>query len=112
MSYDPIETGKRIRIHRESLGISRVVFSEELNISPSHLQKIETGAKGASIDLLVDISERYEISLDYLLKGCISPVPGDAETKTVLESVIIQLSSVVERIGSSQEAYASSSQAV
>ena len=34
-----------------------------------HLSKIEHGKRGVSIDLLLDISEAVDTSLDYLLKG-------------------------------------------
>lgn len=71
MSYNPIETEKRIRTIREERGISRSEFAESLGISLSHLQKIELGMKGhsPSLDIIVEISELYEVSTDFLLKG-------------------------------------------
>ena len=98
MSYSPIETGKRIRLHRERLGISRMDFSERLNITQDHLQRVETGIKGASIDLLVDISDIYGVSLDYLLKGSITS--QDEHMRVELENVVAQLTGVIESLKS------------
>ena len=96
MSYNPIETGMRIRQFRESLGISRACFAESLHISLSHLQKVELGANSASIDLLVDISELYEISIDYLLKGTYENAAP--RLKVALKDIIQRMNSIVDEL--------------
>lgn len=40
-----------------------------MNISRTHLAKVEVGLKSASIDLLIAISELSRVSIDYLVKG-------------------------------------------
>ena len=40
-----------------------------LYISQDHLRKIESGKSGASIDLLIDISTYFGVTLDYLIRG-------------------------------------------
>ena len=69
MNYNPVETGKRIKQARQEMGLSQDAYSEKLNISRTHLAKVEVGLKSASIDLLIAISELSQISIDYLLKG-------------------------------------------
>ena len=49
--------------------ITQDQLATELNISTDHLGKIELGKRGASIDLLIDISETLGVPLDYLIKG-------------------------------------------
>ena len=51
--------------------LTQEALAGSLNISIDHLSKIEHGKRGVSIDLLLDISEALDVSLDYLLKGTI-----------------------------------------
>ena len=57
-----------------AMGVSYSAFrirlmADELNISYEHYKKIENGAHGCSIALLLDISEYFDVSTDYLLTG-------------------------------------------
>lgn len=69
MYFDPVETGKRIKAIREAKGMTQIKFAENLNISRSYMNKIEKGAKTASIDLLIEIAVCGGVSLDYLVLG-------------------------------------------
>lgn len=69
MNYNPIQLGDRIRIVREGMGLSQDAFAEQIGIGRVHLAKIETGAKGFSLDLLIDIAAYAKVSLDYLVFG-------------------------------------------
>lgn len=69
MYFDPVETGKRIKAIREAKGMTQMKFAEKLNISRSYMNKIEKGAKTASIDLLIEIAVYGGVSLDYLVLG-------------------------------------------
>ena len=44
-------------------------IAETLNIDRSFYGRIETGKKGCSIDLLVQLSELHHVTLDYLILG-------------------------------------------
>ena len=61
--------GSRITELRESAGMSQTQLARVLNTSSKHLNQIEHGKKGLSIDLLIIISNYFKISTDYLLKG-------------------------------------------
>ena len=69
MNYDPIRLGDRIRIVREDMGLSQDAFAEQIGIGRVHLARIESGAKGVSLDLLVGIAMFAKVSLDYLVFG-------------------------------------------
>lgn len=67
--YSPKDTGKRIKDIRKKNGLTQAQFAEALNISYSHLAKVEVGSHACSPDLLVDIAIRFNVSLDYLMLG-------------------------------------------
>lgn len=69
MSYSVKETGMRIHWLRNTLNLSAKEFSAALDISTQQLSRIEHGTRGASIDLIVRISEQYDVQTDYLLMG-------------------------------------------
>lgn len=69
MYFDPKSSGARIKKFRTIHGLTQEQFSQHLNISDSHLRKMESGVSGGSIDLLVEIAEYFDVSLDYLLLG-------------------------------------------
>ena len=69
MSYNPIETGIRIKEARMTLGLSQEAFAEQLDIGRVHLAKIEVGMRTPSLELLIQISELSGFSLDFLLLG-------------------------------------------
>lgn len=69
MSYDMKECGKRIQQLRIQHGYTQEGFAKELNINRSYLSRIESGQKGSSVDLLIQISEFFHVSLDYVVMG-------------------------------------------
>ena len=69
MRFDPVECGKRIKALREDKNLTQVQLAERISITADHLRAIERGRRACSIDLLVDISMFFEVSLDYLILG-------------------------------------------
>ena len=69
MNYDIKQCGERIQQLRKSQGVTQEQLATKLNIGDRHLRKIETGEKGASIDILVKISALFGVSLDYIIVG-------------------------------------------
>ena len=74
MNYSAIETGKRIQELRKSKGLTQVRLAERLHISPRHLQKLESGERGGSIEALAEISLFFQVSLDYIILGKLQDV--------------------------------------
>ena len=67
--YNPNKVGERIKELRKKCRLTQEKLAEELNISPVSMCRIEKGSKGASIDLLVEISNYFNTSMDYLIFG-------------------------------------------
>lgn len=61
--------GERIRKHREFLGLTRDEFAEAISISTSFYTQIERGERLTSLELLVKISKKLNLSLDYIVFG-------------------------------------------
>lgn len=71
MKYDMKESGARIRLLRTQSKYTQENLADILNIDRSLLSHIESGKKGCSIDLLVQFSELFRVSLDYLVLGIV-----------------------------------------
>lgn len=69
MNYDMKKCGNRIQRLRIRFGYSQQQLAKELNIDRSHLSHIESGERGSSIDLLIQFSEFFHVTLDYIIMG-------------------------------------------
>lgn len=69
-----IAIGNRIRLIRESQGKTRDKLSEEADISPHFLFEIETGKKSMTARTIVNLAKALNVTTDYLLLGCITPM--------------------------------------
>ena len=69
MYYDQILCGKRIRELRIMKGITQEQLAEVLGLGVDHIGRIEIGRRGCSIDLLIELSNYFDVSLDYLVLG-------------------------------------------
>lgn len=95
MYFDIIASGQRLKQLRKAKGLTQEQLSEQLNISVGYLGRLESGQYGESIDLLIDISTTFGVSLDYLIFG----KPSDKNiTKQKLQNVIQILISLKEEI--------------
>lgn len=61
--------GGRIRAYRESLGMNREAFSEQVGLSPQFLAEAENGKKGLSAESIYKICSSSDMSADYLVLG-------------------------------------------
>ncbi|MBQ8314907.1 MAG: helix-turn-helix transcriptional regulator [Lachnospiraceae bacterium] len=61
--------GGRIRAYRESLGMNREAFSEQIGLSPQFLAEAENGKKGLSAESIYKICTSSDMSADYLVLG-------------------------------------------
>ena len=67
-----LSMGKRLRTYRVLNHYTQENMAEILDISLKHYSEVERGITGLSIEKLIFLSDHFEISLDYLLKGNIS----------------------------------------
>lgn len=49
--------------------LDQIELAELLNVSHGYISRIESGKKGCSVDLLIQLSEIFGTSLDYLILG-------------------------------------------
>lgn len=69
MYFDQKAFGRRVQQLRKEHGITQEQMAERLSFDRPHLAKIETGARSCSFETLLEISELFGVSTDYLLKG-------------------------------------------
>lgn len=101
MAYDIKQSGARIRQLRIKNGLTQEKTANALNIDQSYYGRIETGKRGCPVDLLIQFSDLFDVSLDYLILGRPgSGVPGSA-TATQLKSDIEDLIGQLERFKTS-----------
>lgn len=61
--------GSRIKAERKKLGLTQEGLAELVNVSSHYIYEIERGMKSMSLETLMLIAEKMEISVDYILYG-------------------------------------------
>lgn len=91
MYFDQAAFGRRLKETRKEHGFTQEQLAEILHIGAAHLGNIELGKRGISIDLLMDISEVLNVSIDFLLCGMISPPCQINQLITQLKELLVQV---------------------
>ena len=60
---------KRITYLRQEAKMNQKELAQKLNLSPSAIGMYELGKRIPSLDVLIDLSDIFEVSLDYLITG-------------------------------------------
>ena len=63
------EIGKRITMIRNNLGMKKFEFAKYLGITAQYLGSVESGENCLSVEKLILLSKKANISLDYILLG-------------------------------------------
>lgn len=71
MYYDMKQSGARIHQLRIHSGFTQEMLAQELNIDRSLLSHVEAGKKGCSVDLLIQLSSFFKVSIDYIVLGVV-----------------------------------------
>lgn len=80
MNYNMKQSGERIRQLRIQNGLTQEKTANALNIDQSYYGRIETGKKGCSVDLFIQLAGLFDVSLDYLILGRYSDaLPREAD---------------------------------
>lgn len=90
MAYDIKQSGERIRQLRIQNGYTQEKLAGVLNIDRSLLSHIEAGKRGCSVDLLIQLSDFFDISLDLLVLGKERSVSSENKRKR-LKSELTEL---------------------
>lgn len=96
-----LEIGSRIRSVRESMNLSRDLFSEKINISEIFLSQIERGEKSLSLNTLMSICENTGCSADYLLFGNLDENAIAKKTIRLLNQLPPEVNNIVYDIAGS-----------
>lgn len=88
MYYNTKASGARIRELRLSKELDQIELAELLNVSHGYISRIESGKKGCSVDLLIQLSEIFDTSLDYLILGRYRNVPDASQLKENIQRLI------------------------
>jgi len=59
----------RIAQLRRSIGLNQLQLAEKLHLSPSTIGMYEQGRRTPNVDILVQMSRLFNVSLDYLITG-------------------------------------------
>ena len=88
MYYNIKESGERIRQLRVHNGYTQEMIVQALNIDRSLLSHVESGKKGCSVDLLIQLSSVFKVSIDYLVLGSVRNKPLESNsTEQLRESI-------------------------
>ena len=95
MIYDMEKSGERIQQLRIQYGYTQGKLARELNVDRSFLSYIQSGKRGCSIDLLVQLSALFNVSLDYIVFGqerhSVLSCKNEAHLKADIEKLICSL---------------------
>lgn len=108
------QSGQKIRIQRQTLGLTQEAIAEKINITPSCYSQIESGTRKAGINTFVAISQELALSLDYILGNEVKSIDKNTfddielkifhhlrnyskEEKTFILNIIISLEKLIEQ---------------
>ena len=101
MNYNMKQSGARIRQLRIKTGLTQEKTANVLNIDQSYYGRIETGKKGCSVDLFIQLAALFDVSLDYLILGRYHDTLPKATDTTQLKTDIGELINHLTRFKSS-----------
>ena len=90
-----LEIGNRIRTIRESMNLTRSIFSERINISETFLSQIERGEKSVSLNTLLSICKNTGFSADYILFGDLNSTSKSNRIINVLNQLPPEVNTIV-----------------
>ncbi len=91
MNYDMKRSGAYIQQLRIQNGYSQNELARAMNLNQSSLSRIELGNKGCSVDLFIQFSEFFHVSLDALILGVGPDVVREPERNMRLKADIAEL---------------------
>ena len=98
MRHDLKECGKRIQQLRKERGLTQEQLAEKLNVSQNTIAKIESGLRRPSIDFLLEISEFFKVSTNYLVFGVHAEDAGDEKLKKDIDEAIKKIDQTIEKL--------------
>lgn len=91
MYYDMKRSGEYIQNLRTRSGYSQSELAKAMDIDQGFLSRIETGQKGCSVDMFIQFSEFFHVTLDALILGIEPDASQEVERKLCLKADIANL---------------------
>ncbi len=95
MRHDLKECGKRIQQFRKERGLTQEQLAEKLNVSENTIAKIESGLRRPSIDFLLELSDFFGVSTNYLV---LHPEDMGGSLNEKIDEAITQIDSTIEKL--------------
>ena len=91
MNYSMQQSGAYIQSLCVQNGYTQGELAKALNVDQSFLSRIEAGQKGCSVDMFIQLSEFFHVSLDALILGMEPNASQETEHKMRLKANITEL---------------------
>ncbi len=76
-----VYVGKRLKMFRKALGVRQVDLVRELGWSQQKWGQWEHGVRNPNISDMIELAERYGVTLDYIYRGDMTRLPEWMEKK-------------------------------
>lgn len=80
------QVGRRLDVLRAATGLEKGAFADTVEIDRSSYSKIIQGEKPLRIEMGYRVSERWDVSLDYLYRGKLDKLPPSL-SKSIIDSL-------------------------
>ena len=90
------ELGKRLRVLRESVGLSQAKLAQEIGSNQSSINRYENGQATPTVDLLRKYADYFDVSMDYIFARCNDPHGKLYEAKPPVDANNPELRKFVE----------------
>ena len=94
MHFDQSAFGQRIKYLRRKKNLTLEQMSSALNIGIDHLSRIELGKRGVSIDLLFDMADLLNVSVDFLVRGTARMPPSTKKLIAQIRELLDKFESI------------------
>lgn len=91
-------SGAYIQNLRIQNGYSQNELAKAMNISQSFLSRIEAGQKGCSVDMFIQLSEFFHVSLDALILGMEPDMALETERRAHMKADITEVIDRLEQL--------------
>jgi len=98
MRFDQAAFGCRLKEMRKERGFTQEQLAEALNISTPHLGNIEIGKRGISVDLLMEVSDVLNVSVDFLIRGTDSQTQQIKPLLAQIRELLAQVEALSENL--------------
>ena len=90
------ELGKRLRVLRESVGLSQAKLAQEIGSNQSSINRYENGQAAPTVELLRKYADYFDVSMDYIFARCDDPRGKLYENKIMKQSDAPELRDFIE----------------